>query len=179
MIGHQDNKDALSHQHQYTIHGQDLIVARTSNNNLAFLRRNLASCLKDIKTQCYQTLVQLILEYASTSWDPYTETNIQRLELDQRRAARFVIGTTDPPAVPKQQLQSYDCWPWMGTSKPAKSQRQTGHGIQNHIWAHLHPSVTVSASSNIEHQRSYTTLPATLLHDRCLWAFISPSAIRL
>ena len=44
---------------------------------------------------------------------------------------------------------------------------------------HLYPSVTVSASSNIEHQRSYTTLPATLLHDRCLWAFISPSAIRL
>ena len=28
---------------------------------------------------------------------------------DQRRAARFVMGTTDPPAVPKQQLQSYDC----------------------------------------------------------------------
>ena len=86
------------------------------------------------------------------SWDPYTETNIQQSELVQRHAARFVMGTTDPPKAPKQQPQSDDCWPWMGTSKPAKSQRQTGHGIQNHIWAHLHPSVTVSASSNIEHQ---------------------------
>ena len=58
-----------------------------ANNSLAFLRRNLASCPRDIKAQSYQAL-----EYASMSWDPYTKSNIQQLEAVQRRAARFVTG---------------------------------------------------------------------------------------
>ena len=68
------------------------ITAKKANNSLAFLRRNLASCPKDIKAQSYKSLVRPILEYASTSWDPHTSTNINRLEAVQRRAARFVEG---------------------------------------------------------------------------------------
>ena len=71
----------------YTIHGHDLTVNKTSkylgvtiadnltwnahvdttskkaNNSLAFLRRNLVSCPRDIKAQSYQALVRPILEY--------------------------------------------------------------------------------------------------------------------
>ena len=110
----------------YTIHGHDLTVNKTgqylgvtiadnltwnahvdttskkANNSLAFPRRNLASCPRDNKAQSYQALVRLILEYASTSWDPYTKSNIQQLEAVQRHAARFVMSpdyrTTSSPS---------------------------------------------------------------------------------
>ena len=112
----------------YTIHGHDLTVNKTgkylgvtiadnltwnahvdatskkANNSLAFLRRNLASFPRDIKAQSYQALVQPILEYASTSWDPYTKSNIQQLEAVQRRAARFVTGDYRTTSSPSQMI---------------------------------------------------------------------------
>ena len=109
----------------YTIHGHDLTKNKTgkylgviiadnltwnaqvdatfkkANSSLAFLKRNLANCPRDIKAQSYQALVRPILEYASTSWEPYTKSNIQQLEAVQRRSARFVTGdyrTTSSPS---------------------------------------------------------------------------------
>lgn len=38
------------------------------------------------------TLVRPLVEYASSVWDPYTQANIQKLERDQRWAARFVMN---------------------------------------------------------------------------------------
>ena len=55
-------------------------TTKKANNSLAFLRRNLTSCPQDIKAQSYKTLVRPILEYASSAWDPYTQTNITQLE---------------------------------------------------------------------------------------------------
>jgi len=39
-----------------------------------------------------QTLVKSILEYASSVWSPSTEFNIDKLEMTQRRVARFVLN---------------------------------------------------------------------------------------
>jgi len=103
-------------QADYSIHGHQLALAKTGrylgvtlasnlswkphvdsrtksfNNSLAFLRRNLSSCPKDIKLQCYKSLVRPVLDYASAAWDPHTQTCIQQLEAVQRRAARFITG---------------------------------------------------------------------------------------
>ena len=38
------------------------------------------------------TLVRSALEYASCSWNPYTDTDIKRLEQIQNNAARFVCN---------------------------------------------------------------------------------------
>lgn len=67
-------------------------VTKKANNTLSFLRRNLSSCPRQTKAQTYQTMVRPVLEYASTAWDPYTQTNVNKLEAVQRRAARFVTG---------------------------------------------------------------------------------------
>ena len=67
-------------------------VTKKANNSLAFLRRNLYNCPSHTKAQSYQTLVRPILEYASSAWDPYTQSSINKLEGVQRRAARFVTG---------------------------------------------------------------------------------------
>lgn len=63
-----------------------------ANNSLAFLKRNLSSCPATTKAQCYQSLVRPVLEYAAKAWDPYTQTNINKLEAVQRHAATFVRG---------------------------------------------------------------------------------------
>jgi hypothetical protein len=67
-------------------------VAKKANNNRAFLSRNISSCPKKIKAQCYLTLVRPIMEYACVVWDPITQKNITELERVQRKAARFVMG---------------------------------------------------------------------------------------
>jgi hypothetical protein len=45
-----------------------------------------------IKEQAYQTLVRPLVEYASTVWNPYTKTEINKIEAEQRRAARYVVS---------------------------------------------------------------------------------------
>ena len=68
------------------------IITKKANSTCAFLRRNISSCSKKVKAQCYTTLVRPNVEYAATIWDPYTKQNIDKLEQVQRRAARFVNG---------------------------------------------------------------------------------------
>ena len=66
-------------------------VAKKANNNRVFLSRNISSCPKKIKAQCYLTLVRPIMEYACVVWDPITQKNITELERVQRKAAIFVM----------------------------------------------------------------------------------------
>ena len=68
------------HIHQITV---------TANRTLAFVRRNLYSCPQHIKKSAYTTLVRPLLEYSSSVWDPHTKTLVNKIEMVQRRAARF------------------------------------------------------------------------------------------
>ena len=63
-----------------------------ANKVLGFLRRNLWFCTKAIKESAYKTLVRPILEYASSSWDPYRKGDILLIESIQRKAARFCMN---------------------------------------------------------------------------------------
>ena len=101
-------------QHQYTLHGHvlenvkdakylgvtisndfrwskhiDIIISKASQN-LGFLRRNLQISSKDIKSRAYKAIVRPLLEYSPCIWDPSTSKDIDRIEMIQRRAARFV-----------------------------------------------------------------------------------------
>ena len=67
-------------------------MTKRANQTTAFLRRNLSSCSKDVKAQCYKSLVRPQLEYAATTWDPYTKTNSAKVEAVKRRAARFCFN---------------------------------------------------------------------------------------
>jgi hypothetical protein len=46
----------------------------------------------NIRTKCYTTFVRPQLEYASSVWATHTQSNINKLESVQRRAARFATG---------------------------------------------------------------------------------------
>ena len=49
-------------------------------------------CPRKTKEICYTTLVRPIMEYGSIIWDLHTNSNISKLEMVQRRSARFVMG---------------------------------------------------------------------------------------
>ena len=56
------------------------------------MRRNLGKCSPSLKKQAYIALVRSQLEYASVTWDPHRQNQINQLERIQRRAIRFICG---------------------------------------------------------------------------------------
>ena len=76
-----------------TYHGTSMwITVKKATKSLNFLKRNLHGCPSGVKDQCYKSLVRPILEYSSCVWDLHTQRNVNKLEMVQRRAARFVKG---------------------------------------------------------------------------------------
>jgi hypothetical protein len=51
-------------------------ITSKANKTNGFLRRNLKIPSIRIKEQAYFTLARPLVEYASTVWDPYTQTDI-------------------------------------------------------------------------------------------------------
>ena len=91
-------------QHQYTLHGHVNIgkklkwgehignICNKANGTLGFLKRNLNIASTKIKENAYKSLVRPTLEYSSTVWDPHEAKNINKIEMVQRRAARYVTN---------------------------------------------------------------------------------------
>ena len=65
-------------------------ICQRANNTIGFLKRNLNISNSNLKEKAYVSLVRPTLEYACTTWDPYQQNNKYRLEIAQRRAARYV-----------------------------------------------------------------------------------------
>ena len=57
-----------------------------------FLERNFNKCPKNVKENCINALVRPIVDYSCTAWDPFRKDQIDKLELLNKRAARFVTG---------------------------------------------------------------------------------------
>ena len=67
-------------------------IAYKANRSLGFLQRNLRINSSNLKSLAYKTLVRPLLEYSSAAWDPFTKENVKKLEMVQRRAARYVFN---------------------------------------------------------------------------------------
>ena len=79
---------------------------------------------------CYRTLVHPIIEYTSAVWDPFTEDNIRKLEMVQRRAACMVYADyrlTSSVTSMLQQLVIYIT----GTQSPGKGYHSILDCLQN------------------------------------------------
>ena len=64
-------------------------ITSKANKTRGFLRRNPSIRIKE---QAYFTLARPLVKYASTVWDPYTQTDINKVEAVQRRVARYVAN---------------------------------------------------------------------------------------
>ena len=67
-------------------------VRGSAESSLNMLKRNLRIRDSDIKTAAYTTYVRPRAEYAVCAWDPHTKGNIERIEMIQRKAARWVLN---------------------------------------------------------------------------------------
>ena len=65
-------------------------ITSKANSTLGFFRRNLKACPPKLRETAYFSLVRSALEYSSANWDPFRQKNIDKLEKNQRSAARFV-----------------------------------------------------------------------------------------
>ena len=61
----------------------DSIITQ-AHRKLAFLQTNISHCPNDIKSMAYFSLVRPKLEYAVSVWDPYTTSNIKKLDSVQQ-----------------------------------------------------------------------------------------------
>jgi hypothetical protein len=67
-------------------------ICGKANKTIGFLRRNLNIGSTSVKEQAYKSLVRPSLEYACSVWDPYLKSDINKIEMVQRRAARYVTN---------------------------------------------------------------------------------------
>ena len=68
------------------------VFTAKANSKVGFLRRNLKGCPDKLRETAYFALVRSFLEYSATVWHPHQKYNSDKLEMVQRRAARFVKG---------------------------------------------------------------------------------------
>ncbi len=67
-------------------------ITTKANRSLAFLRRNLQINSPNLKTVAYQSIVRPSLEFSPSVWDPHTKESTAKVEMVQRRAARYVLN---------------------------------------------------------------------------------------
>ena len=137
-------------------------TAAKANRVLGFLRRNLKINSTDLKSTAYKTLIRPTLEYASCVWDPYTQTNIDQLEMVQRRSARFALNRWDRTDSVTQMLSELE---WC----PLQERRKTSRLIM--MFKITQELVTVP----IERYLQTTRRPSRLCHDA---GYIVPSSTK-
>jgi hypothetical protein len=70
-------------------------VTSKAKNSLRFIRRNVKTNNKEIKTKAYNTYVRPQLEYCSSVWHPWQKTLTRKIEMINRLAARYVCNNYD------------------------------------------------------------------------------------
>jgi len=66
-------------------------VCSKANKLLGFLKRNLQSCPKYFRELSYKQFIIPVLEYCALIWDPYHQSDINKIEMIQQRAGCFVL----------------------------------------------------------------------------------------
>ena len=71
-------------------------ITGNANKFLGFLCRNLKAKNSQLRECAYKAIVRLRLEYAVPVWDPNTKDDINKIEMVQRRAVRWVLNNYSP-----------------------------------------------------------------------------------
>ena len=85
-------------------------IVKKANSTRAFLARNISRRCRKVKQMAYTTYIRPTVEYASPVWDPHTKRNTNKIEIVQRRCARYVTGNLDRTSSVTS-LLNYLSWP--------------------------------------------------------------------
>ena len=93
---------------KWTQHANNIVA--NANKSLGFLKRNLKTSNTNIKSQAYLSLVRPKLEYACSVWNPHTAEHCNKIEMVQRRAARYACNRYHNTSSVTDMLQTLT-WP--------------------------------------------------------------------
>ena len=63
-----------------------------ANNSLNFIKRNIQTNNPKLKESAYKTYVRPLVEYAASVWDPWQNKYIEKIEMIQYRAIRYIFN---------------------------------------------------------------------------------------
>ena len=66
-------------------------LCTSANRSLGFIKRNIRTKFPTICEMAYKTLVRPLVEYSSSVWSPNTDEYIGKIEMVQRKAARWTL----------------------------------------------------------------------------------------
>ena len=128
----------LSDDLQWAQHIQS--ITAKSNSILGLLRRNLHHCPAILREQAYIALIRSRLEYCSSVWDPHLAKDSNKIEMVQRRSARFVTQEYNPRASVTDLLKDLN-WP------PLKDRRRDLRLVL--LYKIIHGEVAIQVDDNI------------------------------
>ena len=96
-------------------------ISQKANKTIGFLKRNLNISNGKIKEKAYISLVRSTVEYASPVWDPYLQKDKYKIEMMQRRAARFVTNRYHNKSLVNDMLENLSGKHWKRGQKTKKS----------------------------------------------------------
>ena len=133
-------------------------ITTKSSKVLGMVKRTLCPCEPEVKDTAYNMLVRSKLEYASPIWNLHTCSQINRLEIIQHYAARFVAndhGRTTSPTTLALTLN----WQTLERQRIIK-QAMTFYKILNNI-IEINPPAGLLTRS---HNRHHYTVPRSRLN---------------
>ena len=95
-------------------------VAARGQSKLAFLNRNLKGCPKKLKDTAYISLIRPALEYSCSVCHPHKKSNKDKIEIVQRKAARFVSNNFRRKASVSEMLHNLS---WQSLDSRRQDQR--------------------------------------------------------
>ena len=67
-------------------------ITMKTNNSLNFIKRNIQTNNAKLKVTAYKTYVRPLVEYAASVWDPWHDKYIDKIEMIQHRAIRYIFN---------------------------------------------------------------------------------------
>lgn len=150
-------------------------VVKKANSTSAFLQRNIGPCPRQTKVLCYKALIRPLTEYACTVWDPATQRDINRLEMIQRRYARFTFNDFQRTSSVSAMLQQLH-WPTLQERRAQFKVIMIYRCLHNLVHIPLtHLEFTTTTSQRGHSQKLIIPFARTLAYQRSFF----PDSIRL
>jgi hypothetical protein len=97
-------------------------ICNKANRTIGCLKRNLNIGYTTVKQNIYNALVRPLVGYAIPVWNPHHQTEIDRIEMVQRRAARCVTNSHNNRSSVNQMLEHLE---WKSLEQRRKDARLT------------------------------------------------------
>ena len=145
-------------------------TAAKASSTIGFLRRNLINCTMEVK----DTLVLPTFEYAASVWDPYLNTDINKLEQVKRRGTHYVQNNRTTTGTEYQAMSLDSQGTWMSDTWKEKEQHSTSVALQDPAWACRHGARKYSKTQQSQNRRRLSSVP-TNSHSECVHVLLLPS----